>query len=51
MNEREQLRWNTNSMASQPNHEVVSREADHLSVDISLAISSFLSLSLSLAAA
>lgn len=41
-----QLRWNTNSLAVQPNHEAVSREAEHLSVDISLAIS-FLSLSLS----
>lgn len=47
MNEMEQLRWNTNSLAVQPNHEAVSREAEHLSVDISLAIS-FLSLSLSL---
>lgn len=41
-----QLRWNTNSLAVQPNHEAVSREAEHLSVDISLAIS-FLSLSIS----
>lgn len=47
LNEKEQLRWNTNSVALQPNHEAVSREAEHLSVDISLAISSFLSLSLS----
>lgn len=45
MNEKEQLRWNTNSEALQPNHEAVSREAEHLSVDISLSISYFLSLS------
>lgn len=44
MNEKEQLRWNTNIEALQPNHGAVFREAEHLSVDISLAISSFLSL-------
>ncbi len=48
MNEKEQRRWNTNSKALQPNHEVVSREAEHLSVDISLTISSFLSPSVSI---
>lgn len=51
MNEMEQLRWNTNTEALQPNHDAVSREAEHFSVDISLAISSFSlppSLSLSL---
>lgn len=49
MNEREQFRWNTNTEALQPNHEAVSREAEYLSVDISLAISSFsLSLSVSI---
>ena len=52
MNEEEQLRWNTNSSALQANHEAVSREAEHLSVDTSRAISSFsLSLSPSMAAA
>lgn len=47
MNEEEQLRWNTNSEALQANHEAVSKEAEHLSVDISLAIF-FLTLSFSL---
>lgn len=39
MNEKEQLRWNTNSKVLQPNHEAASREPEHLSVDISLAVS------------
>ena len=47
MNEGGQLRWNTNSEALPPNHAAVSREAEHLSVDISLDISSFISRSLS----
>lgn len=45
MNETEQRRWNTNSEALQANHEAVSREAEHLTVDISLAISPSLSIS------
>lgn len=40
MNKTKQLRWNTNSEASQPNHEAAPGEAGHLSADISLAISS-----------
>lgn len=48
MNEKERLGWNTNSKALQPNHEAVSKEAEHLSVDISsLLLSLHFSLSLS----